>query len=30
MYFSNIEGKEYEEALVFFQYELDKQFDKLK
>nr|DAT01139.1 MAG TPA: hypothetical protein [Caudoviricetes sp.] len=30
MYFSNIEGKEYEEALGFFQYELDKQFDKLK
>ena len=30
MYFSNIEGKEYEEALGFFQYELDKQFGKLK
>ena len=30
MYFSNIKGKEYEEALGFFQYELDKQFDKLK
>lgn len=30
MYFSNIEGKDYEEALGFFQYELDKQFDKLK
>ena len=30
MYFSNIEGKEYEEALGFFQYELDRQFDKLK
>lgn len=30
MYFSNINGKEYEEALGFFQYELDKQFDKLK
>lgn len=30
MYFSNIEGKDYEDALGFFQYELDKQFDKLK
>lgn len=30
MYFSNIDGKEYEDALGFFQYELEKQFDKLK
>lgn len=30
MYFSNIKGKEYEEALSTFKYELDKQFDKLK
>lgn len=30
MYFSHIEDKKYEEALGFFQYELDKQFNKLK
>lgn len=30
MYFSHIEGKEYEDALASFQYELDKQFDKLR
>lgn len=30
MYFSHIEGKEYEDALSSFQYELDKQFDKLR
>lgn len=30
MYFSHIEGKEYEDALTSFQYELDKQFDKLR
>lgn len=30
MYFSGIEGKKYEDALGFFQYELDNQFSKLK
>lgn len=30
MYFSNIKGKDYEEALDTFKYELDKQFDKLR
>lgn len=30
MYFSHIEGKEYKDALTSFQYELDKQFDKLR
>ena len=30
MYFSDIKGKEYEEALGTFKYELENQFDKIK
>lgn len=30
MYFSNIKGKEYEETLSTFKYELDNQYDKIE